>query len=136
MQACSWPLIFVPLNLRSGLKYRRLSRHIFSASDKLWVCQHLLVSCSDLDTDLMPAVRIFCGLYNIKLQVIIDWLKLYSDGGNLNNPTMCPIDEEGVNSIHQVINVGCRIDEPFELYLVRLNSIIRNELLMTNSRKR
>ena len=103
----TFPDAFIPLNLRSGLKYRNLKRHAFSAPEKTWVCEHLILGTDDLDKDLVPAIRDFCSVYNMNFKDAIFWMKLYSNECSFDATESCLIDNKGITAIQKATKVGC-----------------------------
>lgn len=82
------PEIFEPRRLRSGLKYRLLTKHRFSYNERLWICQKLAERrgggpCSKL-SPLTIAKR-----YRLPIEGLQYWLRLYRSGDLQNASSLC-----------------------------------------------
>ena len=59
------PTIFQPICLRNGYKYRALLRYCFDADEKMWVCNHIISSCEDIEISIVGDIILFCNRYRL-----------------------------------------------------------------------
>lgn len=113
------PNIFLPINLRSGLRFRSLKRYCFSPSEKLWVCAHIVSSCQHLDKDLMTYIHYFCDKYLVKYSLVTAWINQYADGVSFSD-AICPLDGDGIQAILGIVTIGSQTGESQTEYQKRL----------------
>ncbi len=109
-QAWRGPSIFWPIHLRNGDKYRALQRYRFSAEEKLWVCDHIVSSCEDIESDIDGDISVFCKRYHLNPSIVIVWINQYADGVSFTQ-RICPIDSNGIHFISGLIARGANIGE-------------------------
>jgi hypothetical protein len=102
----SMPSILQPILLRDGMKFRALTRYQFTLDDKLWVCRHLVNSVDDIDAELSPAVRVFCAKYSMPVRQVVEWIDIYSDGGDFDAPAASLLDTTGIQHPNPNINTN------------------------------
>ena len=129
------PTIFLPLNLRSGSKFRSLKHYCFCSEEKLWVCMHLVSSCEELDRDLASDVQVFCDKYSLKYplkySLITAWINQYADGVSFSD-IVCPIDGDRIQAILGIVAVGSRSGESKAEYQKILYTSFINERSRTS----
>ncbi len=76
----SAPSIFRPMSLKNGDKYRALQRYCFNAVEKLWVCNHIISSCEDIESNIVDDVLLFCTRYHLNPSIVTSWINRYADG--------------------------------------------------------
>lgn len=128
----SEPCILHPMSLRGSSKYRALGRHEFSPEEKLWVCEYLINSCNDLETDLAPAIRSWCTRYSVRENVLNAWMRVYADHGTFL--PVCPVDTEGIRFICAAVRRGQQRCETEAEYAERLQSILAEQIEKTADR--
>ena len=97
----NYPTIFQPMNLRSGIRYRSLSKHFFTKLEKEWCCSMILGTTNSCNK--------FCCQYNISVDVMSEWLEIYQrnepfeDGFCISMYDGCPMDAISVAIIQNFI---------------------------------
>ena len=104
------PAIFEPLNLRTSSRFKCLTWHHFSPSEKQWICQTLSNPTSRGQQD--RNVSKFCEKYNLNAVVINKWIDLYKGdlpftaGLCVSIFSNCPVDSISMASIESYLNTN------------------------------
>ncbi len=64
------PVIFQPISLRNGNKYRALQRYRFNIEEKLWACDHIVSSCKDIESDIDDNINRYCRRYHLRASIV------------------------------------------------------------------
>ena len=72
------PSIFLPMVLRKGSKYRKLSRYIFSVEEKEWVCHTLM--CPGVDQQRNELIEAFSLRYALCESGLRMWFQQHEYG--------------------------------------------------------
>jgi hypothetical protein len=128
----SKPFILLPISLRGGSKFRALGRHEFSSEEKLWVCEHLMNTCNDLEAELAPAISLWCTRYSVKENVLNTWMNLYAQHGTFLS--VCPVDIIGIRVIRAAVRRGRQRGETEAEYAERLQYVLAEQLEETADR--
>jgi hypothetical protein len=88
-----FPPIFMPIFLRNNMKYRNLSRHIFSLEEIEWIIFQFS------NTRLSRSLAQFSNRYNIPIKRIQIWIvsydqRVYYAKWYLQNPESCGVSLE------------------------------------------
>lgn len=125
------PGIFTKTVLRGCSKYKSLSHHLFTTSEKIWVC-NFLKSCRG-------SGAIMADRYGIQIEVLDEWLTLFSQGEDLKPGyarSECPIDRIGRDKIREFIDVGQVMHETTEEYSARWVAFVREQEQQTDTRRK
>ena len=122
----SWreaPAIFRLIPLRNGAKYRALQRYCFNIVEKMWVCNHIVSLCDDIESNIARDVVLFSTRYHLNPSIITSWLNRYADGVSFN-ARICPLDNIGINILRGMVATGAHIGESHINYQNRLYDCI------------
>ena len=117
------PLAFKGVALRSGIKYRNLSKYSFSPGEKFWICSVIRGSKLD-DFSKVASFSKICDRYKLQKVLVRKWLRLFNLGA-LDSI----IDFIGCQIIYSSIVDEDSIDN------IELMEIINNEILNTSTRR-
>lgn len=128
-QYLNYPSIFQPLQLRSGNRFRSLSKHYFTALEKVWICS--MVAQSE-----KKCFKV-CKHYNLPVPVIKEWIDMF-----VRNEPFCegycvsiyigsPVDAIGMSLIQDFIlnNYDSTFDHHTEQQISNNNSAEYREQL-------
>lgn len=97
----NYPTIFQPISLRSGNRFRSLSKHYFTKLEKEWSCL-MSIGCSKKCSD-------FCDRYDIPMSIIKEWIEIFEqneafvDGYCVSMYAGCPVDAVSMSIIQNFV---------------------------------
>ena len=122
------------MELRSGLRYKNLGHHLFTVTEKQWVCRHL----TGCEGNFVHIVADFVGLYHIDYEIVETWIRLYLAGNQLEAgraAIVYPCDRIGLLNIMKFYRVGQMELETEEEYRDRAIKLMKFEMSNTERRR-
>lgn len=121
--------------LRSGLKYKNLGHHVFTAKEKQWACSHLT---ADRVGDIAHVVCAFVKRYHIDIDIVESWIRSYMCGCELEAgraTIICPFDRISTISIMKFYRIAPQESETDEAFALRAIELMKFELCNTEMRR-
>jgi len=104
------PLVFSPYSVNAEVKFKDLSKHSFTAKEKLWMCEEL-EGLHDETDDTIVSIEEAADRYYIPLCDMAVWLSRYRRGQDqVNNHYDSPVDDDGVARITNYVNNSGVVD--------------------------
>ena len=135
------PIILLPRQTRSGIRYKKLSHHFFSSEEMIWIVRNL-ISDNDVRTATTTWDQIsfdaYFTRYGIPTVVLHDWVDMYLRGEDLvaGLPTVSStIDVIGERVITRMVTTGRLEEESQEAYENRVIDAIELEMRGTLDRQ-
>ena len=133
----STPIILLPRQSRSGIRYNKLSSHFFSSEEMIWIVRNL-ISDNDVRTTTTTWDQISFDAYGISTGVLRDWVDIYLRGEDLvaGPPTVSsPLDVICEIVITRMVTIGRIEGESQEVYENRVINAMELEMRHTLDRQ-
>ena len=131
------PHIFLPVTRRSGLKYRSLGHHVFSAAEKREICDYIVSRRRISGDPLSLIVAEFGERYYLECDILLNWVESFMSGGDFSPGRAAPVpvvDRVGRERIVRCSRVGPLADENSAQFQARMMDLIQEEIGKTLSR--
>ena len=137
------PYIFLGRSLRSGIRYRSLKKHKFSANEKYWLCNTIAPAPSGCLSPQQVGrnVSFYCNRYSLSRECVKDWLLLQSvqvqhTPGFCISDEMAAVDVTGLVAIISYDSTGRQDFETLEAYNIRWEAFLLNQEIATTARRK
>ena len=100
------PMMTPVVTLRSGKKFRNLSKYLFKEEDIRWIWTEIR-KFNRSSAEAESTISLLASRYRIPTKFVMDWLQAYDTNEPLFHvPSDCPIDAMGIYAICNGISSG------------------------------